>query len=83
MMIPYEKVITDLVAPIIQDKASLSVKQMPSLNEEEILLYVYANHSDVSRLIGKKGIMASSIRQLLFVASRNDNKKVTIQFESY
>ena len=82
-MIPYEKVITDLVAPIIQDKASLSVKQMPSLNEEEILLYVYANHSDVSRLIGKKGIMASSIRQLLFVASRNDNKKVTIQFESY
>ena len=82
-MIPYEKVITDLVAPIIQDKASLSVKQMPSLNEEEILLYVYANHSDVSRLIGKKGIMASSIRQLLFVASRNVNKKVTIQFESY
>ena len=82
-MVQYEKVITDLVTPLIQDKASLSVKRMSSLDDEEILLYVYANHDDVSRLIGKKGTMASSIRQLLFVASRSEKKRVTIQFESY
>lgn len=83
MMIPYEKVITDLVMPLVQDKASLSIKQMPSLQDNEILLHVYADHEDISRLIGKKGSMASAIRQLVFVAFRNENKKVIIKFEAY
>lgn len=82
-MIEYEKVVMDLVQPIVDDKTSLSVKQMPSLDENEILLYVYANSDDVARLIGRKGAMASSIRQMMSVASRDENKRITIKFESY
>lgn len=73
----------DLVLPIVDDKTSLSVKQMPSLDENEVLLYVYANSDDVARLIGRKGSMASSIRQMMSIASRDENKRVTIKFESY
>ena len=36
-----------------------------------------------SRLIGKKGNMASAIRQIMSVPSRLDNKKISIKFESY
>lgn len=82
-MIEYEKVVMDLVSPIVDDKTSLSVKQMPSLDENEVLLYVYANSDDVARLIGRKGSMASSIRQMMSIASRDENKRVTIKFESY
>lgn len=82
-MVEYEKVVLDLVAPIVDDKKSLSVKQMPSLDENEILLYVYANSDDVARLIGRKGAMASAIRHMMSVASRDENKRVTIKFESY
>ncbi len=54
----YEKVLLDLIKPIVDDKETVSVKQMESLDENEILLYVYANDDDVARLIGRKGIMA-------------------------
>ena len=82
-MIEYEKVVMDLVSPIVDDKTSLSVKQMPSLDENEVLLCVYANSDDVARLIGRKGSMASSIRQMMSIASRDENKRITIKFESY
>ena len=82
-MIDYEKVLLDLVTPMVEDKASVSVKKMDTLDENEILLYVYANSEDVARLIGRRGSKASSIRQMLSVASRKEDKRVTIKFESY
>lgn len=79
----YEKILLDLVTPMVEDKANVSVKKMDSLDEREILLHVYANSEDVARLIGRKGSMASSIRQLMSVASRSENKRITIKFDSY
>mgnify|MGYP002576597300 CR=1 FL=1 len=78
----YEKVLLDLIRPIVDDKNTVSVKQMESL-ENEILLYVYADNDDVARLIGRRGIMAGSIRQMMSVAARNERRHVTIKFEAY
>lgn len=82
-MINYENVVKELVLPIVDDKESVSVKTLESLNENEILLHVYANSDDVARLIGRRGIMASSIRQMMSIASRKEGKIITIKFESY
>lgn len=82
-MIDYEKVVLDLVSPIVDDKEKVSVKTLSTLNENEILLHIYANSDDVARLIGRRGVMASSIRQMMSVASRKENKIITIKFESY
>lgn len=82
-MVDYEAVVMDLVRPIVEDKESLSVKIMPSLDDNEILVYVYANSEDVARLIGRKGSMASAIRHMMSVASRKEEKHITIKFESY
>ena len=79
----YEKVLLDLIKPIVDDKETVSVKQMESLDEDEILLYVYANDDDVARLIGRKGSIASSLRQVMSVAARNERAQVTIKFEAY
>ena len=83
-MVDYETVVMNLVRPIVEDKESLSVKIMESLDEHEILVYVYANNDDVARLIGRKGSMASAIRHMMSVASRKDeDKRINIKFESY
>ena len=79
----YEKVLLDLIRPIVDDKNTVSVKQMESLDENEILLYVYADNDDVARLIGRRGIMAGSIRQMMSVAARNERRHVTIKVEAY
>ncbi len=54
---------------------------MPSLDDKEVLLHVYAKNDDIARLIGRKGSMASALRQVMSVASHSNNKKVTIKFE--
>lgn len=82
-MIDYEKTLLDLVKPMVEDKTNVSVKLMPTLEDNEILLYVYANSDDVARLIGRRGAMAASIRQMMSVASRKEDKRITIKFESY
>ena len=83
-MVDYETVVMNLVRPIVEDKESLSVKIMESLDQHEILVYVYANNDDVARLIGRKGSMASAIRHMMSVASRKEeDKRINIKFESY
>lgn len=41
-MARFDEVLLDLVKPMVEDKDSLEVRQMPSNNEKEIVLYVYA-----------------------------------------
>ena len=80
-MARFDEVLLDLVKPMVEDKDSLEVRQMPSNNEKEIVLYVYAKNDDIARLIGRKGGMAAALRQVMSVASHTDNKKVSIKFE--
>lgn len=79
----YSKLLHDISVELVDDKEHLKVKEMTSLNENEIILYVYANHDDISKLIGKRGVMASSIRHLMSVSGIISKKKITIKFESY
>lgn len=80
-MAELDKVLLNLVKPIVEDKESLDVRLMPSLDDKEVLLHVYAKNDDIARLIGRKGSMASALRQVMSVASHSNNKKVTIKFE--
>ena len=81
-MIDLEKVLLNIVKPLCSDSDSVMVKQMESINENELLLYVYAPSEDIARLIGKQGSMANSIRQMLQVASKIENKHISIKFEA-
>lgn len=78
-----EKTLLDICLPLVDDKKALSVKTMSSTNENEVLLYVYADSDDVARLIGRKGIMASSIRQMMSIAARDTHKRISVKFEAY
>lgn len=82
MDINLENVLLNLVKPMCKDADAVMVKQMDTINENEVLLYVYAPSEDIARLIGKQGSMASSIRQMLQVASKIENKRISIKFEA-
>ena len=80
-MAELDQVLMDLVRPMVEDKENLEVRIMPGTNEKEVILHVYAKDDDIARLIGKKGSMASALRQIMSVASHAEDKKVTIKFE--
>ena len=80
-MAELDKVLLDLVKPMDDDPDSLDVRIMPSLNDKEIVLYVYAKNEDIARLIGRKGMMASALRQMMSIASHSEDKRIAIKFE--
>ena len=67
----YAKILKDIAIELVEDKDHLEVREMPSLEEDVVVLHVYS------------GMMANSIRQLMSVAGRMANKKLDIKFESY
>ena len=80
-MAELDKVLLDLVSPMVEDKEALSVKEMPSDSDREVVLHVTAKNDDIARLIGRKGSMASALRQVMSVASHTDDQRLTIKLE--
>ena len=79
----YVKALQDICLELVNYRDKLEVREMPSLDDNAIVLYVYASHDDISKLIGRKGVMANSIRQLMSVSTRGMHKRLDIKFESY
>jgi hypothetical protein len=82
-MIDLERTLYDLCLPFVQKQDSLSVKTMASTNSHEVLLYVYADDSDIARLIGRKGAIASALRAMISAAARKMHKRILVKFEPY
>ncbi|MFV0393111.1 MAG: KH domain-containing protein [Coprobacillaceae bacterium] len=79
----FVKILKDMAMELVEDKDHLEVREMPSLDENTVVLHVYSAKEDIARLIGRKGVMANSIRQLMSVSGRLSHKKLDIKFESY
>ena len=80
-MAELDQVLKDLVSPMVNDRENLDVRMMPGLNDKEIVLHVYAKNDDIARLIGRKGSMASALRQVMSIASHAEDKRIAIKFE--
>jgi uncharacterized protein len=78
-----ETILFDLLKPMVEDPESLTIKELSSLEDKEVILMVYAKTEDTARLIGRQGSMASAVRHMMSIPARLEDKKVTIKFESY
>ena len=81
-MTKLEKTLYDLIIPIVDDKESVVVEESLSKNNKVVFLNVTTADGDIARLIGRRGSMANDLRQTMMIASRLENKKVMINFES-
>ena len=77
----YEQIILDIVAPLVTDKESLKVVPMEQENLYESTYIIYCNEKDVGRLIGKKGVVAEAIREVVNASAKLNSKKIRLKFE--
>ena len=47
----YEKIVSDIILPLIVNKDSLLIKSMPGLSENELTIHIIAESDDIARLI--------------------------------
>ena len=79
----YEKIILDVVTPLVDNKEAVLVRKMPTEKEDDMLYLVVADSADLGKLIGKNGIIAKAIREVVGIAAKIDNKKLFVKCEAY
>ena len=73
-----------LVKNVVSNPDMVTVKEFPSESENEIVIEVLVDESDIGRVIGKGGKTANAIRVLVQASSYlQDNKKVKINIENF
>ena len=78
------KLTETLVKSLAVDKDSVSVKEFPTDEKDEILIQAMVSSDDIGRVIGKSGRNANAIRTLVQASSfLNDNKRVKINIDSF
>lgn len=74
----------EIVKSLALHKESVSVKEFPTDEENEILIQVMIDSEDMGRVIGKGGKCANAIRTLVQASSYlSDNKKIKINIDSF
>lgn len=79
----YEAVIHALIDPIIDSPESVLIRITEGNTPKDVNILIAAEKEDTSRLIGKKGIIANALRELVSVAGKTENKHIHLRFESF
>lgn len=82
-MTDYVSIVKTIITPLVEDASSLDVKVLPTSIESEVKILVIARENDISKLIGKEGRNANSLRQLVRASASDEHKKIIIDFESF
>jgi len=82
MAVNFEKLIQELVSPLVVFPEDLLVKKF-SEDEDVITLQVLVNKDDLGRVIGKGGKIANAIRTIAYAAASRIGKRVNIDIDSY
>ena len=79
----YDKIIHSLVGAFVVNKEAVMIRQMPTEDEKEVVLLIVAEQEDTARLIGRKGIIADALREVLSIAGKTESKRIHLKFESF
>ena len=82
-MMNYEKIVRALIDPIVEEPKSVLIRVIEEENGKDVNILVAAEKQDTARLIGRHGIIANSLREVLSVAGKSENRRIFLKFESF
>jgi len=82
MSVNYEKLINDLVRPLVVYPDDLMVKKF-SEEDNMLIIQIIVNQDDLGRVIGKNGRIANAIRTIAYASASREKKKITINIDSF
>ena len=82
MAVNYEKLIKDLVQPLVMHPEDLMVK-MFSEDDNLLTMQIIVHQDDLGRVIGKNGRIANAIRTIAYASASREHKKISINIDSF
>ncbi len=81
-----EQAIRTIVEPLVANPEAIIIRRMDStddLDKKDQHYLIACDQDDIRRLIGRHGVIADSIRKIVSIGAREENKRVHIKFESF
>ncbi len=81
----YEKVIHTLIDPMVEHPNEIIIRQMPSPSDRDVTILICADDNDTKRLIGKRGVVANALREVIRIGTKAENSslRIHLKFESF
>jgi predicted RNA-binding protein YlqC (UPF0109 family) len=79
----YIKIIHAFIDDFVDNKDAILIRELPNENPTDLTLLVVADSEDTSRLIGRKGMIADALREVISIAGKMDNRRVHLKFEAF
>ena len=79
----YEKIVHALIDPIVEEPGSVLIRVMEEGNGKDVTILIVSEKDDTARLIGRRGLIANSLREIVSIAGKSENKHVHLKFESF
>ncbi len=80
----YKNLIHTIVDSFVSNPESILIREInDETKNSDLTFLICAPSEDIARLIGKKGCIANSIRDIVSIAGKLEGKKVFIKFESF
>lgn len=78
----YEAIIHSLVDSIVEHPESILIRVIQE-DEKNTVIFIASEKEDTARLIGRQGIIANALREVVSIAGKSENKRVHLKFESF
>lgn len=76
----YEALVREIITPLVKNTEALLIRRT---NEgTKIIVNIFAENEDIAVLIGRKGIIANALREVVSVAGKLDEEHVYLRFEA-
>jgi len=79
----YQSLVHTVIDPIISKPQAVLIREQPNESDKDITLLIVAESEDTARLIGKRGVVANAIRDVISVSGKLENIHVHLKFESF
>ncbi len=80
-MTRYESIVRTLVEPLVTNKEALMIRETQNDDGKSVTVNVFAAKNDIAVLIGRKGTIATALRETLSIAGKQDNVHVFLKLE--
>ncbi|MCH3977194.1 MAG: KH domain-containing protein [Bacilli bacterium] len=79
----YQQIVHTIIDPIVEHKDALLLREIAGDDGKTISIIICAEPEDTARLIGRKGMIADSLREVISIAGKTDGKRIYLKFESF
>ena len=79
----YQAIIHALVDPIVDHPESILIRELPNEDDKDVTFLVVTEKEDTAKLIGREGVIANALREMVSVAGKTEKKRVHLKFESF